>query len=587
MPKPAKFQVDPRLAMLLGETYRSSEQAIKELVDNAWDADADTVTITLPDAMTAGPLTVKDDGSGMTEKEVRQEYLRIARDRRAVQGNRTVKKRLVKGRKGIGKFAGLMVADVMTLATTARGQKTTLTIPREELLHRTSDLEAFPIAVEVSEVPQHEHGTEVSLSRLHQNLAFPDPDKLRQLLVVEYGREHDFAIFVNGSRVSIVDVPGSAFSEQVDVAGVGRVALTTRLVDEGKGMRQPGIAIRVGGKVVGRPSFFGLEGADDIPSKLLRRVYGEVEADGLLDDVTADWGSVIENSKAYIALEQYVQQAVREQLKGAFQKEMNLAQARLQQEINRRLAAMPEHRREFARLSIERVIKKMYGESEERIRPIVSVVLDALELDEYWQVLERIDSAKQGDVAVLAEALHEFGVLEIGQISVHAKRRLAILDRLDEMVRSMDMKEMEVHKALETNLWVFGADFALMSSNRSLANIIADYTSTKFTGPRASKRPDLLLLGGFGQRYTLIEFKRPSHRIGREDLSQAEQYRDDLLGKVQPIDIVVIGGTTDLRLQNNMPPAARVFSYQALIGRARAELQWLVTELVKQPEEVA
>src|SRR6266536_527448 len=44
----AYFQVAPRLAILLGETYRSSEQAVKELVDNAWDADAEEVWIELP-----------------------------------------------------------------------------------------------------------------------------------------------------------------------------------------------------------------------------------------------------------------------------------------------------------------------------------------------------------------------------------------------------------------------------------------------------------------------------------------------------------------------------------------------------------
>jgi len=32
--KPAQFRVDPRLARLLGESYRSTEQAIKELIDN-------------------------------------------------------------------------------------------------------------------------------------------------------------------------------------------------------------------------------------------------------------------------------------------------------------------------------------------------------------------------------------------------------------------------------------------------------------------------------------------------------------------------------------------------------------------------
>src|SRR5260370_18443775 len=83
MARPAKFQVDPRLAMLLGATYRSSEQAIQELVDNAWDADAEHVWITLPDAVTADPVIVRDDGSGMTDQQVRNEYLKIARDRRA------------------------------------------------------------------------------------------------------------------------------------------------------------------------------------------------------------------------------------------------------------------------------------------------------------------------------------------------------------------------------------------------------------------------------------------------------------------------------------------------------------------------
>ena len=40
MTQAAHFRVDPRLASLLGESYRSTEQAIKELIDNAWDADA-------------------------------------------------------------------------------------------------------------------------------------------------------------------------------------------------------------------------------------------------------------------------------------------------------------------------------------------------------------------------------------------------------------------------------------------------------------------------------------------------------------------------------------------------------------------
>jgi hypothetical protein len=147
----ANFEVDPRLASLLGESYRSTEQAIKELVDNAWDADAERVRIRLPRPMTLEPIRVEDDGSGMIEGEVRQEYLRVARDRRALKGDRTpTKRRLVKGRKGIGKFAGLMVADVMTLQTRVRGVCTILTIPRDELKSAAADLERIDLPIELT-----------------------------------------------------------------------------------------------------------------------------------------------------------------------------------------------------------------------------------------------------------------------------------------------------------------------------------------------------------------------------------------------------------------------------------------------------
>ena len=127
MKKYARFAVDTRLAALLGDNYRSTELAIKELVDNAWDADANEVHITLPTEMSSEPIAISDDGAGMTEEEVRSEYLKVARDRRTVRGNVTSdKKRKVRGRRGVGKFAGLMVADQMTISTTARGKLSTL-----------------------------------------------------------------------------------------------------------------------------------------------------------------------------------------------------------------------------------------------------------------------------------------------------------------------------------------------------------------------------------------------------------------------------------------------------------------------------
>ena len=47
MKSTARFSVDPRLFALLGESYTSSERALRDLVDNAWDAEARVVKITL------------------------------------------------------------------------------------------------------------------------------------------------------------------------------------------------------------------------------------------------------------------------------------------------------------------------------------------------------------------------------------------------------------------------------------------------------------------------------------------------------------------------------------------------------------
>src|SRR5438309_9730321 len=104
----ANFRVDPRLASLLSENYRSTEQALKELVDTAWDADAVNVWITLPDGTTDSEILIRDDGLGMTDREVEQEYLSIASDRRKRKGSdRTyLKNRAGKGSKGVVNSAG-------------------------------------------------------------------------------------------------------------------------------------------------------------------------------------------------------------------------------------------------------------------------------------------------------------------------------------------------------------------------------------------------------------------------------------------------------------------------------------------------
>lgn len=581
MTKKANFRIDSRLASLLGESYRSTELALKELVDNAWDADANAISIILPDVITSDPIVITDDGCGMTEQEVRNEYLAVANDRRTRKGDRTTRlKRLVKGRKGIGKFAGLMVADIMEIHTTARGRTTRVTISKADLLKAPRDLERIDLPLLAENADPNAGGTKIVLSGLNQRYAFPLPEKLKNLLMLEYGREEDFQIRVNGERLGLEDLPGEQFSYEENIPDAGTILLKFKIAEGVKPLKQAGIVVRVGGKVVGKPGFFGLDDDSEIPAKLLKRIYGEVNADALADSVTADWGDVIENSKGFQALKLVVQSHVKRALESVCSREITLQRARLQRQINLRLAEMPEHSRRFAHAALEKVMKRFYGENDDKVETIVSVVLDAFEKDEYWRVLKEIDDATGGDIETFASSLEEFGLVDMAMMAVQTQSRLRLLDHLDSLIRNPETLEKTVHQVLEKNLWILGYEYSLITSNKTLASTIQEYTNQEFAGDRASKRPDLFLAQSLRGGFLLVEFKRPSKTISRDDQNQASKYRDDLEPRFGIIEILLLGkGRDSTALIGNDPPRLKVLGYEALVSTARTQLDWLLTEL--------
>jgi HSP90 family molecular chaperone len=104
------------------QMYQSPVAAIAELISNAWDADATEVYVELPETLDGDAVVkIRDNGSGMTFAECQRAYLNVGRDRRAEgKGQSNLKLRPVLGRKGIGKFAGFGIAQVLTLETTSR-----------------------------------------------------------------------------------------------------------------------------------------------------------------------------------------------------------------------------------------------------------------------------------------------------------------------------------------------------------------------------------------------------------------------------------------------------------------------------------
>lgn len=581
--KPANFKVDTSLTSILGENYRSTESALKELVDNAWDADSEVVKIYMPEPFDKAEIIIEDDGSGMTEREIRNEYLYIARSRTSRKGEFSPrKKRRVKGRKGIGKFAGLLIAGEMILISKARGKETSIKIVKDEMLKWRDDLEKINIPIDSRECETNQTGTKIILRNLNQNLHFPNPLRLSQLLITEYSRENGFHIFINDKPLDIQDLEGNSQNGSEKTKTAGEVNYSFTISDQKKNLKQAGIAIRVNGKIIGKPSFWGLDEDEEIPKKLLKKIFAEVEVDGLADDITADWGAIFENSKKMEEVRNLVAPKIKEALKETYSRQINLAKARLQKKVNRELQKIPEHKRDFAKRALDKVLKSYYNESEEKINTVISVVLDTLEKDEYYEVLLHIEESSDREVAEFADALSEFGIVELSVVGVQARNRNKFLDFFERLILNENASESDVHKSIEKNLWMLNQKFSLMASNISLNRICKEYLDRKFKGKRKNKRPDLVLCQDYKNDVLLIELKEPNKIIGRDEQSQAEKYRDDLntMFPNSHIVVMILGKSVNPKIDTKYNNDTIILdSYRNLVSEARNRMNWLVKEL--------
>src|ERR1700687_2399389 len=94
--------LDLRVLDHLGiKLYSNAAAVLSEAVANAWDADADLVTI----AIEADTITMDDSGIGMNRTQINQRFLSVGYDKRQQEGETSRKGRPFMGRKGIGKLA--------------------------------------------------------------------------------------------------------------------------------------------------------------------------------------------------------------------------------------------------------------------------------------------------------------------------------------------------------------------------------------------------------------------------------------------------------------------------------------------------
>jgi Histidine kinase-, DNA gyrase B-, and HSP90-like ATPase len=170
--------VKPRLLTLLGDQLiRDANLAVFELVKNAYDADATECSVTLehPDNPSVSRIIVKDDGVGMDKATLRDVWMVIATDFRALQRQHNMRSkkfhRYPLGEKGLGRLSIHKLGKHIRLVTRVKGGAELVLQFDWDRIETAKDLDKAFVVLGTREpetFPGKKHGTLFEVSRLRE-----------------------------------------------------------------------------------------------------------------------------------------------------------------------------------------------------------------------------------------------------------------------------------------------------------------------------------------------------------------------------------------------------------------------------------
>jgi hypothetical protein len=278
--------VDKSHLITIGEKlYTEKSSFVRELVNNAYDADATEVRVEILD----DKVVIRDNGSGMNESGLGQ-YFTIGSTLKKSSDTspRFGRKRI--GEFGIGKFAALAACSRFEIETQKDDFRAELSFDKEKWAIRED------WRLDIHLLPPIKNGQGTTITLAHPNITLV-PGKIRRYLS-ERSPIHapDFAVFVNDEQVSDDLLTGKHII--VDHATPhGNVSGTIVILPEGKKMEYQGVSVHVKGVLIRRENF----GLGLVHRVGATRITGRIHADFL--PVTSSRDDFLRDSEEFFAFE--------------------------------------------------------------------------------------------------------------------------------------------------------------------------------------------------------------------------------------------------------------------------------------------
>ena len=593
----SKFELTISLNVLehLGiNLYSNVPSVLSEIVANAWDADAENVTVDWD--RSNGRIVIFDDGIGMTAEEVNDRFLKVGHRRRDVQPGLTSKGRHPMGRKGIGKLSLFSIAGVVQIETSKDDQASAFEMRLEDIRKKVTDAGGTgtyePIELPVTAI-DFKHGTRITLSELRHKQTVATSKAVRTRVARRFsvlGGQHDFIVTIDrqevvpadrgyyeqlqyiwtyGDQSEVLSLTSNISEHEArnvpsDIADLslsgwlGTVKESRQLKDE-QGDNLNRIAIFVRGKMAQEDILADFSERGVYASYLI----GEVRAEGLdlydgpgttpdEDAATSSRQRLVEDDERYRKLQGFL---------GAELKHIQNRWADLRAEdgakraleipaVKKWMEGLKPAVRAKARLWLGKINRVNIDDVDERKQLIKHAVL-GFEFFRLHENLEALDQISADNLPAALDLFMELDGLEANLYGQIVQQRIKVIQTLQDKVDENAL-EKAIQEYLFDHLWLLDPSWERAEGTEVMEKRVQAMFKTVTASLTPEERKGRLDIGyrKAAGEHVIIELKRPERVVSRSEmLDQSEKYLSGMMRLLEaqgtphePIEIVFVLG---------------------------------------------
>ena len=563
------LQFHGRIIDSLGiQMYQSPVAATAELIANAWDADARNINVKLPANLSDNPtIIVRDDGLGMTFEQCQKLYLNIGRNRRIDdETDKTPSGRPVLGRKGIGKFAGFGISELLEVDTTSAetGERTVFHLDLNDLRgdeYIGTTPKEVPITLREQENASRigNSGTIITLKKLTlqrtpskssfaasmarrflinqaaddfkvtiNDLPLPEDNAL---MGVEFDFPTDYTESEKPAGLRIADGVG------YEKIGEDEIKWRIKFTKDTIGTEElRGVSVFCGIKVAQTPFFFNLSGGLS-GQHGQQYISGQVRANYLdmldADIITTERQRINWELQACKPLEEWGQKRVKSLLSIWKVRRASDKICRIDKKVAT-FSARLERLKATEKRTVSGALKKMARIetlSEEQFTNLANGILTAWEGGRLRELIEDVSSVETMDEGVLLSLLAEAQVLSALHVAEAVKAKVEIINGLHKRILERDL-ENAVRNYIADNPWLLSPEWETFRKETSVKNLVD--AAAKEAGldrdGQWGKRVDLVMSSG--RQLLIVEFMRPDLIVDRDHINRYQEYIDVLRSSI-------------------------------------------------------